>query len=336
MSNTSNRWKSQGGINRRAMNNILSNHKQTTNTLTIPQQIGISNTTIEQYGDKRDMENSSLYKMIEGEQNYDNIITYYPFNNLDNNVDTDVNTNTNIQLPDDIIIKNQSLNTNLVQKNNFNLSLNNVNDVSEDNGQKAPYFVYVPTFSQNAIQFRNNSKILISENPLNTINAIGQTENTQQISTILTFETFVYIPDGTENFCIFALDDIKQHGMFLPSNDGSYSTDCFYLWYKGGSYSNQTQIYYRHDNVDNNNNNNNNNTSVDISNNECGELATDKWHKLMVVFGGSYIAIYIDGIQTYMRLVTGGSYIPNKPIAFNLGSIYSPVNYHYVDINYGG
>ena len=69
MSNTSNRWKSQGGINRRPMNNILNNHKQATNTLTIPQQLGISNTTLEQYGDKRDMEKSSLYKLIEGEQN---------------------------------------------------------------------------------------------------------------------------------------------------------------------------------------------------------------------------------------------------------------------------
>ena len=88
MSNTSNRWKSQGGINRRPTNNILNNNKQSTNTLTIPQQLGISNTTIEQYGDKRDMETSSLYKMTEGDHNFDNIIAYYPFNNL-------MNTNTN-------------------------------------------------------------------------------------------------------------------------------------------------------------------------------------------------------------------------------------------------
>jgi hypothetical protein len=60
MSNTSNRWKSQGGINRRATNNILSNHKQATNTLTIPQQLGISNTTIEQYGDVHDISNTVL------------------------------------------------------------------------------------------------------------------------------------------------------------------------------------------------------------------------------------------------------------------------------------
>ena len=76
MSNTSNRWKSQGGINRRATNNILSNHKQATNNLTIPQQLGISNTTLEQYGDKRDMDNGALYKMTEGEQSYDKIIAY--------------------------------------------------------------------------------------------------------------------------------------------------------------------------------------------------------------------------------------------------------------------
>ena len=60
MSNTSNRWKSQGGINRRAMNNILSNNKQATNNLTIPQQLGISNTTLEQYGDVHDISNTVL------------------------------------------------------------------------------------------------------------------------------------------------------------------------------------------------------------------------------------------------------------------------------------
>jgi hypothetical protein len=60
MSNTSNRWKSQGGINRRAMNNILSNNKQATNTLTIPQQLGISNTALEQYGNVYDMSNTFL------------------------------------------------------------------------------------------------------------------------------------------------------------------------------------------------------------------------------------------------------------------------------------
>ena len=57
MSNTSNRWKTQGGINRRPSNNILNNNKQSTGTLTIPQQLGISNTTVQQYGDKRDMDN---------------------------------------------------------------------------------------------------------------------------------------------------------------------------------------------------------------------------------------------------------------------------------------
>ena len=86
MSNTSNRWKSQGGINRRATNNILNNNKQSSSILTIPQQFGISNTTVQQHGDRRDMDNSSLYKLIEGEQNYDNIIAYYPFNNLINNI----------------------------------------------------------------------------------------------------------------------------------------------------------------------------------------------------------------------------------------------------------
>jgi len=114
MSNTSDRWKSQGGINRRPTNNILSNNKQSTGTLTIPQQLGISNTTVQQYGDKRDMDNSSLYKLIEGEQSYDNIIAYYSFNNLTNtttttNTNTNTNTNSSIQLSSNLSIKNKTI-----------------------------------------------------------------------------------------------------------------------------------------------------------------------------------------------------------------------------------
>ena len=48
----SNKWKSQGGINRRSYNNIITNNKQSSSNLTIPQQLGAPNTTIRQYGDK--------------------------------------------------------------------------------------------------------------------------------------------------------------------------------------------------------------------------------------------------------------------------------------------
>ena len=88
MSNTSNNWKSQGGINRRSTNNILSNSKQSTSNLTIPQQFGISNTTIQQYGDKRNIDAGSLYKMREKSQLYNNVIAYYPFNNVSYNLES--------------------------------------------------------------------------------------------------------------------------------------------------------------------------------------------------------------------------------------------------------
>ena len=52
--------------------------------------------------------------------------------------------------------------------------------------------------------------------------------------------------------------------------------------------------------------------------------------------GGSYIAIYIDGKQTNKWLTSGGSYVPDKPVAFNLGTLYSNVSAYYVDIAYGG
>ena len=319
MSNTSNRWKSQGGINRRAANNILNNNKQSTNTLTIPQQLGISNTTLEQYGDKRDMENGSLYKMTEGEQSYNTIIAYYPFNNLGE---------SGSQLSSDDIVLNKTLNTNLTDVNkqgNFDLSPNYLTyNGSEQQRDVYPYIVEVPTYSQNAIQFRIPTNVqgihqdptcLISKESLNTLNAFSQTENTESISSILTFETFLFIPSGTENFCIFALDDLGQHGLYQTENeilDGNYSSDCFYLWYKGGENGNQLQTYYYYDNNDN---------ITTITNNNCGEIVPDTWHKMTMVFGGSYIALYIDGKQTFQNPVPNGSYIPDKPIAFNLGPL---------------
>ena len=313
MSNTSNRWKSQGGINRRAMNNILSNNKQATNTLTIPQQLGISNTTLEQYGDKRDMDNSALYKMTEGEQSYDTIIAYYPFNNLGES-----GTQMNNAAAD--MISNKTFNKNITSVNkegNFNLSCEYPNN-GEDS-QINPYVSYVPIYGQTAIQFRNNSKLLISRQSLNTLNSFSQTENTESISSVLTFETFLFIPTGTENFCIFALDDLVQSGLYQnPSSDDESSPDCFYLWYKGGeTYGNTLQTYYSHNNSDN---------VTEIKEDNCGEIVPDTWHKITVVFGGSYIALYIDGKQTFQHVISNGSYsyIPDKPITFNLGPLIEP------------
>ena len=309
MSNTSNRWKSHGGINRRPMNNILSNHKQATNTLTIPQQLGISNTTLEQYGDKRDMDNGALYKMTQGEQSYDKIIAYYPFNNLGE---------SGTQMNNAYIIPNKTLNKNITSVNKqskFDL-LGQYPHGGES--QINPYVVSVPNYEQNAIQFRNNSKLLISRQSLNTLNSFSQTENTESISSILTFETFLFIPTGTENFCIFALDDVEQHGLYESSEQYS-SNDCFYLWYKGGeTYGNTLQTYYYYDTSGN---------VTEIKEDNCGEIVPDTWHKITVVFGGSYIALYIDGKQTFQQVIYNGSYsyIPDKPIAFNLSSLYSKI-----------
>ena len=298
MTNTSNSWKSQGGINRRSSNNILNNNKQSSSNLTIPQQFGISSTTIQQYGDKRDMDMGSIYKMTTDIQNLDGVIAYYPFNNLSSsNTDSLSNTQSN-----NVVIPNQS---NIVNPSRFNLYVRENSDNVNN-----PYIQFIDKYSQQAIQFRNNSKCLISDVSLNTINAFGQTINTQSISTILTFETFIYIPEGTNNFCIFALDDINQTGL----NTNGNRTDCFYLWYNKTGSTNQTQMLYYHTPS------NSNNVVVDISNNSFGEITSNEWHKLMVVFGGSYIALYIDGVQTNSVRVGGGSYIPDKPIAFNLGS----------------
>jgi hypothetical protein len=286
MSNTSNNWKSQGGINRRSTNNILSNSKQSTSNLTIPQQFGISNTTIQQYGDKRNLDAGSLYKMTENSQLYNNVIAYYPFNTVAYNTS----------------IPNQSLNNSLVNPSNYNLS---IGYSSGNTNQSIPTAVFDSTHSQNAIQFRNNSTYLMTNTPLNTINTFGQTMNTDSISTILTFETFIYIPDGTSNFCIFALDDISQNGLYGLNTTGNLS-DCFYLWYNKtslsvGNNTNNTQLYYYHTSTNNNTDSNN----VNLTSSNCGSIQPNTWHKLIMVFGGSYIALYIDGLQTYLKPIGG-------------------------------
>ena len=62
-------------------------------------------------------------------------------------------------------------------------------------------------------------------------------------------------------------------------------------------------------------------TSLYINSN-VGAITFDKWHKFQLVFGGDYIAFYIDGKQTYIYGTSGGSFIPNQPISINLGPLY--------------
>ena len=313
MSNTSNNWKSQGGINRRSTNNILSNSKQSISNLTIPQHFGISNTTIQQRGDTRniDVDAGSLYKMTKDSQIYDNMIAYYPFNNIAYDSSTK-------NILDNTIISNQSLNSD-VNQSNFNLNLRS-NPSSINAQQYNPIIASVPTYAQNAIQFRNSSKCLMTNTYLNTINAFGQAANTQSISTNLTIETFIYIPNSTTNFCIFALDDINQSGLNHIGTGNSNNGNCFYLWYNKGSSNNNTlnkaQIYYR-----NQPSFTNSYITIDISSNDCGNITPNTWHKISMVFGGSYIALYIDSTQTFYQQITGGSYIPDKPFAINLAKI---------------
>jgi len=153
---------------------------------------------------------------------------------------------------------------------------------------------------------------------LNNLNVFGQTINTQSISTILTLQTYVYIPTGTQNLCIFSLDDVNQSGLNNP-NMNTDVANCFYLWFKGGSNNLQTQMYYyfRSDTLS---------IPINITNNSCGEITLNKWNKIMFVFGGSYIALYINNKETFRQQVGGGSFIPQKNFAINLGPYYSYTN----------
>ena len=224
----SNKWKSQGGINRRSYNNIITNNKQSSSNLTIPQQLGAPNTTIRQYGDNRSIDSGAFYKMIEDGKEFRNVLAYYPFNNL-------LTTNDN-KIKDNTIISNTSTYLDTTSNNdyssNFNMSFHNN---SSNNTNSMPSIIYDATHSQHAIQFTSTSKYIITNKSLNTLNAFGQTFDYQAITSQLTIDTFLYIPPGSGEFCIFAFDDMVQSG--LTDNE-----DCFYLWFNKDNQTNNTQI----------------------------------------------------------------------------------------------
>lgn len=292
------KWKSQGGINRSSKSNIVNNNIQTSTHFT-PKNIGNVNTTIDNLSDINYKENSTLYNMQDsGTMNFNDVICYYPFNNIN---DSSFN-NTNG-------IKNDS--SNVLLQNNDNFSLITLSNISNGNNP----IIIDTIFSQKAIEFRNNSNYLITKQTLNSSNAFGQTIDSQAISNILTLQTYIYIPDGTENLCIFALDDVYQSGLNNPDMN-SDDANCFYLWFKGGSNNLQTQMYYyyRNDIL---------NTPINITNDACGTIELNKWNKITFVFGGSYIALYINNKQTFQQSVGGGSFIPQKNFAINLGPRYN-------------
>jgi len=298
MSNTANRWKVKGGMSKRPVNNITNTFNSVVGKNIITNSLGAELTTIDKYGDLNDEKDGAIYKFDESSINFNNVVCYYPFNNL-SHIDPLPAATTSIY------IKNESTFDALFNANNMDLSFNDVTG-----NQNLPYVVYDSQYEQNATQFRNNSKVLMSDVSFNTANIFGTTSSDASITTVMTVTSYINIPTGTEHFTIFAMDDLAQTG--IQDASGEYLYLCFpgtdlaphqiqLIYRRVGGYGMTTSLYI---------------------NSTVGPITLNKWTKFQLVFGGDYIAFYIDGEQTYINGTSGGSFIPNQPISINLGPLY--------------
>ena len=322
MSNTANRWKSKGGITRRPMGNIVSNNKSVIMENIITKSLGAELTTIDKYGDIDDMNDGAIYKVDNSSINYNNVVCYYPFNNLTYNGDVLPATTNQTS------ISNESKYDALLDPTNMNLTIQN----ATSGFPPSPWVVYDSQYEQNAIQFRDGSKILITDASFNTANVFGTTSITgPSITTAMTVASYIYIPSGTQNFTIFALDDSAQTGLQNYSLDASandISHHMFYLWYRGDGYI-QMAYYYSYTTVYDDPNSpithiSNKykyiNTAIDGT--TIDSIVKDKWSKFQMIFNGSSLDLYIDGKEIFHVPTGTASFIPDKPMSINLGPYY--------------
>jgi len=185
----SSRWKLQGGRNRRPTNNIITNNNSHSNILNA-RTLGTVNTTIEKVADLRDIQEASIYNLDQNAINYNNVICYYPFNDLSYNPNTPLpalTTNTDIS--------NQSLATNLKTPKPFSLEFKSPSSISGT--LYRPKVAYNDLISQNVIQLDPSSQVLATDLSFNTKNAYDTSGST--ISAALTMSCFVNIYKTTES-----------------------------------------------------------------------------------------------------------------------------------------
>jgi len=294
-------WKSQGGINRRPVANVVRS-SNTFGTVLNAQTLGQKYTTMVTESDVRTDKTSAIYNFDDNEINFNNVICYYPFNNT-----TEINS-----------INNQSLANNLQTPKPFTLKANSLS------GQiQTPIsinYVYNDLISQNVLQLNPNSKVLATDSSFNTLNAFGNL-STSAISTALTFSCFVYInksdvsttPSQSKQFCLFALDDLSQNALkYLQQGDSS--SNLLYLWYPNINGNAQLLYNYKNDIPGNSD------SYINIESTK--QIPTDKWTQVVLVMAGLSIYLMIDGeiyIQSANSDVQVASFIPDQPLNINLG-----------------
>ena len=169
----SSRWKSQGGMNRRPTNNIVTNNNSHSNILNA-RTFGTEYTTIDKVADLRDVETASIYRFDDDKINFANVISYYPFNDLSYNTPLPSETTNND-------ISNQSLAGNLSTPKPFPLEFQ---DPSISGTFYKPKVAYNDLISQNVIQLDPSSQVLATDLSFNTKNAYDTSGST--ISAALT------------------------------------------------------------------------------------------------------------------------------------------------------
>lgn len=305
----SSRWKSQGGMNRRPVNNIVRSSQTFGDTINT-KQLGQVYTTIPSVSDVRSVDDAAIYNFNENETNFNNVISYYPFN-----------------LPDTtgeyVVIYNQSLAYNLPTPKPFDLyskippSLSSLQPLE---------VVYNDLVNQNVAQLNPSSKVLTTDLSFNTYNAFGDSGSI--ISTALTISCFIYIKDSdissvdgqSNQFCLFAMDDLNQSTLQSFSNSGSGvngSNNLLYLWYPNKNGKAQLLYGYKSSNLAQ--------AWSYINTESPNQIPTNKWVQVILVLAGLSVYVMIDGevvIASSNSQIQGASYVPNQPFNINLGPYY--------------
>ena len=315
----SSRWKSQGGMNRRPTNNIVTNNNSHSNILNA-RTFGTEYTTIDKVADLRDVETASIYRFDDDKINFANVISYYPFNDLSYNTPLPSETTNND-------ISNQSLAGNLSTPKPFPLEFKSP---SISGTFYKPKVAYNDLISQNVIQLDPSSQVLATDLSFNTKNAYDTSGST--ISAALTMSCFVYIPDSdvsttagqSKQFCLFAMDDLNQTALQNFSSNGGIpdgSDNLLYLWYPNKNGKAQLLYGYK---------GNNKSQLWSYSSQESEKVPTDKWTQVVLVLAGLSIYVIVDGtvvISSSGSEIQGASYVPDQPFNINLGPYY----YDYVN-----
>ena len=312
----SSRWKSQGGMNRRPTNNIVTNNNSHSNILNA-RTFGTEYTTIDKVADLRDVETASIYRFDPNKTNFANVVSYYPFNDLSYNTPLpSETTNTDIS--------NQSLAGNLPKPQPFPLEFKSPPSISGTFYR--PKVAYNDLISQNVIQLDPSSQVLATDLSFNTKNAYDTSGST--ISAALTMSCFVNIPNSdvsttpgqSNQFCLFAMDDLNQTALQNFSYNGSTVTgtkNLLYLWYPNKNGKAQLLYGYKSQNAA---------QSWSYINKESpNQIPTDKWTQVFLVLAGLSIYVIVDGKPVFTSSgseIQGASYVPDQPFNINLGPYY--------------